>query len=186
MVQHPEPYLRDIPRVCLELRPSESSILRDSLAAFADDDKSQWLAEERLYLPGSRADELRGRLPDEGHINLDNRELWTAFHALVSERDTQPADDLRERIAVAARPMERMDAAAYSYSYRGAGWRDAREKALERDGHQCVECGDGGEKLHVHHRTKYRRHNTSEVANRLNNLETLCGQCHNRVEADGN
>jgi len=83
----------------------------------------------------------------------------------------------------------------YSGDY-GYNWEKQRTKRLKDDNHQCVVCGTGDEEhkerhgcgLHVHHITRkesFRKNNgelDAERANRLENLISLCLNCHNRWE----
>jgi 5-methylcytosine-specific restriction endonuclease McrA len=72
----------------------------------------------------------------------------------------------------------------------GSNWSEQREKALERDGWECRDCGTtneehldrDGQGLHVHHLTKRRKFDDYEEANRLENLVTLCRDCHAKWE----
>lgn len=63
------------------------------------------------------------------------------------------------------------------------GWRDARWEALERDDWNCQLCGRGleGQPAHVHHK-RAREGQGDKVADRLENLESLCAECHRKVE----
>ncbi|WP_435160013.1 homing endonuclease associated repeat-containing protein [Halorubrum sp. SY-15] len=82
--------------------------------------------------------------------------------------------------------------------YRGPNWLTQRKRAVERDGRQCQRCGcteaehfdEYGRELSVHHLTPVREFyrkaddeepNFSEV-NTLDNLITLCIECHRRIE----
>lgn len=81
--------------------------------------------------------------------------------------------------------------------YYGPNWDEQREKALDRDGYTCRDCGitqrevneqhDRG--LSVHHRVPLSSFAPLESAedyyeaNQLNNLLTLCTSCHNKWEA---
>ena len=56
---------------------------------------------------------------------------------------------------------------------------DARAKAIERDSHKCVICGSS-ERLEVHHK-KYRSDGGSDD---MDNLVTLCAQCHIKAHGD--
>lgn len=72
----------------------------------------------------------------------------------------------------------------------GNNWATAREAALSRDDRRCQECGitesqhveEYGSGLHVHHQTPLRRFNTPEEANQLENLVSLCCECHGKME----
>jgi hypothetical protein len=54
-----------------------------------------------------------------------------------------------------------------------ADYRNLRDEVLERDGHRCTHCGTN-ENLDVHHIVP--RHNGGKDT--LENLTTLCEQCH--------
>ena len=75
---------------------------------------------------------------------------------------------------------------------RGPDWAAQRDAARARDGHACRECGAperGGRQHDVHHITPFRAfgyvpgvNDLCRLANRLENLVTLCPACHRRVE----
>ena len=58
-------------------------------------------------------------------------------------------------------------------------WYQAREQALERDGHKCVQCGSE-EDMEVDHICE----RTDGGSNYLENLQTLCKSCHNEKTAE--
>lgn len=60
---------------------------------------------------------------------------------------------------------------------RGPRWKALRMQALDRDGWQCVECGER-RRLEVDHVQPVRTH--PELAYSLANLQCLCGRCHAR------
>lgn len=70
------------------------------------------------------------------------------------------------------------------------GWRSIRKQAVHRDQHRCQRCGmiepehraEFSKDLHVHHITPYREFEDDEEAHRLDNLITLCVDCHIKVE----
>lgn len=80
-------------------------------------------------------------------------------------------------------------AGGYS-DYYGANWERQRRRALERDGYRCVVCRLShedhverfGHGLHVHHVRPIREFDEKEVANALNNLTTMCRDCHAKWE----
>jgi transposase len=73
------------------------------------------------------------------------------------------------------------------------GWRVIRKQALHRDQHRCQRCGmtepenraEFSKGLHVHHITPYREFEDDEKAHSLDNLITLCVDCHFNVEYNG-
>jgi DEAD/DEAH box helicase domain-containing protein len=71
----------------------------------------------------------------------------------------------------------------------GPNWAQQRDRARARDKYRCQVCGvaegsrpRGPSAHHVHHKIPFRRFSTSERANQLTNLVTLCPRCHMRVE----
>ncbi|HBY07441.1 MAG TPA: ATP-dependent helicase [Chloroflexi bacterium] len=70
-------------------------------------------------------------------------------------------------------------------NYYGASWPAARDAARARDGFRCQFCGlpENGRAHHVHHLKPFRAFASSETANRLENLVTLCPTCHLRAES---
>lgn len=69
-------------------------------------------------------------------------------------------------------------------NYYGPGWQKIRNQVRERDGFRCQVCGViEGERAHdVHHKIPFRLFPSSEIANQLSNLITLCPSCHQRAE----
>jgi hypothetical protein len=65
--------------------------------------------------------------------------------------------------------------------YRGPNWQAQRRLALDRDGHRCLSCGTH-EGLTVNHRIPFRLFTSSDEANALDNLATLCRPCHSRAD----
>lgn len=69
--------------------------------------------------------------------------------------------------------------------YLGA-WETQREKRIQQDNEECVDCGlsreehhqQYGEDLHVHHKKSYRSFDDPVAANAQSNLVTLCKSCH--------
>lgn len=61
----------------------------------------------------------------------------------------------------------------------GTNWIGDRKAALRRDGHKCVYCGSR-HRLQVHHIRPLTRGGTNDV----NNLVTLCHDCHVGQHAD--
>jgi len=73
---------------------------------------------------------------------------------------------------------------AYCY---GPGWNESKRRAVRaRDNHCCQDCGmtqadhsdEHDERLHVHHLIKARDIDDPEERNAMENLITLCRDCH--------
>jgi 5-methylcytosine-specific restriction endonuclease McrA len=58
---------------------------------------------------------------------------------------------------------------------------EVRTAVLKRDGYRCVNCGQTGTELHVHHIIPRSEGGTND----LGNLVTLCGRCHSIQDAKG-
>lgn len=67
-------------------------------------------------------------------------------------------------------------------SYRGPNWERQRQKARERDDHECQYCGETDAELDVHHILPFSEFDDYQTANRLQNLITLCDSCHSNAE----
>lgn len=78
--------------------------------------------------------------------------------------------------------------------YRSGDWESLRQQALDRDNRECQQCKREGRvhvdsikvegerksvELNVHH--KYKIEHYPQLALVLDNLETLCLQCHNKM-----
>ena len=66
----------------------------------------------------------------------------------------------------------------------GPGWPVIRDLVRARDGYRCQVCGqiENGRQHHVHHKIPFRTFPSREQANQLDNLVTLCPNCHRRAE----
>jgi len=66
----------------------------------------------------------------------------------------------------------------------GPNWEAQRQRTLQRDNRTCQVCGapERERSHHVHHRTPFRAFSSFIEANQLDNLVTLCPECHRRVE----
>jgi hypothetical protein len=70
---------------------------------------------------------------------------------------------------------------AYFELLKDPRWQKRRLEILERDGWNCVDCGDGTKTLHVHHRYYEWRLKPWEYEDDA--LTTLCEPCHERITA---
>ncbi len=66
----------------------------------------------------------------------------------------------------------------------GPNWEAQRDRTRRRDFFRCQVCGtpEGDRAHHVHHKTPFRLFTTFAQANVLENLITLCPDCHRKVE----
>ncbi|MGC1375524.1 MAG: DEAD/DEAH box helicase [Anaerolineales bacterium] len=75
----------------------------------------------------------------------------------------------------------------------GPEWPKIRDRARARDGFRCQVCGrpEGERQHHVHHKTPFREFMRADLgdpikakarANQLDNLVTLCPECHKQTE----
>jgi len=113
-----------------------------------------------------------------GAIDLPEQEMRTIGYRLAL------SEELTERMEAAGVLKPRVDY--------GPNWPAQRDAARARDGHRCCRCGapERDDRQHdVHHLTPFRsfgyvpgRNDLYKLANRLENLITLCPTCHRRVE----
>lgn len=66
--------------------------------------------------------------------------------------------------------------------YYGSNWKAQRRATRKRDGYKCQDCGrtqkDIGRSLDVHHIKRFADFESSEEANHIDNLISLCHRCH--------
>jgi DEAD/DEAH box helicase domain-containing protein len=113
-----------------------------------------------------------------GPIDLPEQEMRTIGYWLAL------SEELTERLEAAGVLKPRLDY--------GPNWPAQRDAARARDDHRCCRCGAperDGRQHDVHHLTPFRsfgyvprKNDLYKLANRLENLITLCPTCHRRVE----
>lgn len=66
-----------------------------------------------------------------------------------------------------------------------AGFADQRFNALKRDDWSCQECGTNltRKRAEIHHKKPARKYDNPEEANRLDNLVSLCAECHEKIDS---
>jgi DEAD/DEAH box helicase domain-containing protein len=106
-----------------------------------------------------------------GELSLPPRELQTMGYWVSLSDDT--VNDLRKQGLWGS-----------DYNRYGSNWNVQKVRARERDGFQCQNCGlhEEGRPFDVHHLIPFRAFSTSERANCLENLITLCSSCHRMAE----
>lgn len=74
----------------------------------------------------------------------------------------------------------------YSAKEYGLNWSKQRQKCLQRDDWTCQVCTvvqeEMGRELSVHHITPRRKCDSNWEQNELENLITLCSECHGKFE----
>jgi len=121
--------------------------------------------------------EVLGRGPiDLPEQSMPTSAFWYAFPVVL-------VDDLREAGVWQGEPLRNY----------GPNWETQRQRAVERDEHVCRHCQapePAGVSHQVHHIRAFRefdyrpgRNDNYVAANDLSNLITLCGRCHQQVEA---
>jgi RNA-directed DNA polymerase len=68
-----------------------------------------------------------------------------------------------------------------NFSPEKTDWLELRQKVLERDNFRCVRCGSTTPPFQTHHITARK----DEGKDEMENLETLCNQCHIQTESYG-
>jgi DEAD/DEAH box helicase domain-containing protein len=109
----------------------------------------------------------------EGEVTLPPNELVTTGYWLALTDHI--VDSLREQ------GLWTNDANDY-----GPDWNRLRQIVRQRDKFTCQVCGvvEAGKAHHVHHKVPFRAFKSQIEANRLDNLTTLCPQCHKRAEVN--
>ncbi|MBI5029240.1 MAG: DEAD/DEAH box helicase [Chloroflexi bacterium] len=107
----------------------------------------------------------------EGMVSLPPTELHTTGYWLAVNDDT--VNKLRDEGLWSNAPNDY-----------GPNWDSIRNQVRARDNYRCQGCGipEDGKPHHVHHKIPFRAFPTSQLANELTNLVTLCPNCHRRAE----
>ncbi len=106
-----------------------------------------------------------------GQLDLPPTELQTTGYWLSITEETE--DRLQEQGLWSSSPNDY-----------GPQWEQIKARVRARDGYRCQVCGapENGRAHDVHHKIPFRTFVSVELANRLDNLTTLCRSCHHRVE----
>ena len=151
----------DIPR-----RDRSSNTVKAQKGANENLSNREWLKEQ--YVTNKKS---MTQLADELGVTEAGVLYWVRKHGIQTRTPQEAANSGEDHYAwVGGHP-----------AYYGKNWREQRQKALERDGHECRVCGKG-ENLHVHHVHKIRSFSDPTEANYLDNLVTLCQNCHKKWE----
>jgi 5-methylcytosine-specific restriction endonuclease McrA len=118
-------------------------------------------------------------------VKSGKRDLESHSHALrmIYDRYQYTNERSTREDRSSAKPPWMMPTRA---GYYGPNWETVRKRAISRDDGKCVDCGmdrdehkrKTGKDLHVHHITPMRVCATYAEANELENLKTVCRDCH--------
>lgn len=179
----PVVHLRDVTRVCTHLTRAEIEYTLDGLMSLVDKSTFDTLLTELLFDPIDIAEStiVKLRLADGYWISFTNEELWILYYSSVCYTDDEfGLSDVFKR---ANRPIEVVEQTAHHLGCRGPDWREQRELVRERAQDECEFCGENEMDLDTHHRISFRRFNTFEEANQIENLVVVCKPCHRRIES---
>jgi hypothetical protein len=122
------------------------------------------------------------------YLTLDNNDVWVFHNAcFAAERPLHSAAEWAREVyeppELSANLPGKQRGEGHPY---GAGWTQAREKALNQAGRKCGDCGMSQEEhrsqwsvgLHVHHIKPVRQFEQYQKAHTLDNLVPLCIDCH--------
>ena len=131
-----------------------------------------------------------GEIMVSSQVNAFRRILWDTREILETKALEMPETKLRTIAYWLALSDELVDhlrqlgiwtGDANNY---GPNWTQQRNLARERDNYRCQICGlaEQSSAHHVHHKTPFKKFTTYQEANRLDNLITLCSNCHQKAE----
>ena len=130
-----------------------------------------------------------GRAPSAREMNCMGKYSVTAYsyrygswNAAVGEAGFEPLE----------KPVGEREWDRTANSHYIGKWKEIRTEAIQRDEEHCQDCGmvrgehqeEYGRDLEVHHLTPVREFDDPEEADQLDNLVTLCAQCHGKRERD--
>ena len=142
------------------------------------------------------SEEVAGGHKSEGEILVTSRVTgfkrvrWFTHETFGIENLDMPPVDLLTTgywLTISAETVDLLDASGLwnnrPNNY-GPNWEAQRQRARQRDGFRCQVCGtqESSRSHHVHHRIPFRMFTSYLQANQLENLLTLCPECHRRVE----
>ena len=160
---------------------------------------------ERASLPSSEKKGAGGEVGSKayGEILVTTQVVgfkklrWFTFENLGEEMLDMPPSELQTTgywLSLSEAALSRLrDAGNWSNDPNkyGSDWGRIRDRVRARDKYQCQVCGalesDPSTTLRtrqhdVHHKIPFRTFTSTEEANRLENLTTLCKTCHHKVE----
>lgn len=145
--------------------------------------------QEAEYYPGSKI--TYGDIEVTTEITGFKKILWNTREIISMEPLTLPSSTMRTTAYWMALSDETVNLLREQLLWKsdpnnyGAKWDQIRLMVRQRDQFRCQVCGlpEGDKAHHVHHKTPLRSFNNLDEANRLENLITLCSNCHQLAES---
>lgn len=117
--------------------------------------------------------------------------LWSTHEVLSVEPLSLPPSTMRTTAYWMALSDETVDLLREQLLWKndpnnyGSRWDKIREAVRQRDQYRCQVCGipETNKAHHVHHKSPLRSFMSLEEANRMENLITLCSNCHQLAES---
>jgi DEAD/DEAH box helicase domain-containing protein len=146
--------------------------------------------QEAEYYPGSKI--TYGEIQVTTEITGFKKILWSTREILSVEPLTLPPSTMRTTAYWMSLSDETVNVLREQLLWKndsndyGKNWDKIRLMVRERDQYRCQVCGlaESGKAHHVHHKTPLRSFNNLYEANRLENLITLCPNCHQLAESN--
>lgn len=146
--------------------------------------------QESEYFPGSKT--TYGEILVTTEISGFKKILWSTREVLSTEQLTLPESTMRttaywlsisDSAVATLRDMMLWKNDANDY---GKNWDKIRLEVRQRDHFRCQVCGlpESVKSHHVHHKNPLRNFTCLQEANRLENLITLCPNCHQLAESN--
>ncbi len=140
--------------------------------------------------------EVAGGIKAYGDVQVTSQVIgfrkirWHTNETLGLENLDLPASELATTgywLALAEKTVDKLkDEGLWSNTPNdyGPSWQRQRDLARARDGFRCQVCGqpEGDVAHHVHHKIPFRMFESTEQANQLANLITVCNSCHRKIE----
>lgn len=146
--------------------------------------------QESEYYPGSKT--TYGEISVTTEITGFKKILWSTREVLSAEQLTLPMSTMRttaywlsisDSAVATLRDLMLWKNDANDY---GKDWDKIRSEVRQRDQFRCQVCGlpESGKSHHVHHKNPLRNFSSLQEANRMENLITLCPNCHQLAESN--
>ena len=146
--------------------------------------------QEAEYYPGSKT--TYGEIQVTTEITGFKKILWNSREIISVEPLTLPPSTMRTTAYWMSLSDEMVNVLREQLLWNsdpndyGPNWDRIRNAVRERDQFRCQVCGlqESGKAHHVHHKTPLRSFHSLDEANRMENLITLCPNCHKLAESN--